>query len=56
MQGAGAPASTNAAPARQTPATAARAAMAAQQWGKVPRNAVCPCGSGKKFKHCHGKT
>ena len=24
-------------------------------WGKVPRNAVCPCGSGKKFKHCHGK-
>jgi preprotein translocase subunit SecA len=24
------------------------------QWGKVPRNAPCPCGSGKKFKHCHG--
>ncbi len=24
-------------------------------WGKVQRNAVCPCGSGKKFKHCHGK-
>ena len=24
-------------------------------WGKVPRNALCPCGSGKKFKHCHGK-
>ena len=24
-------------------------------WGKVPRNAKCPCGSGKKFKHCHGK-
>jgi preprotein translocase subunit SecA len=23
-------------------------------WGKVSRNAVCPCGSGKKFKHCHG--
>ncbi len=23
-------------------------------WGKVPRNAPCPCGSGKKFKHCHG--
>ena len=22
---------------------------------KVPRNAPCPCGSGKKFKHCHGK-
>jgi preprotein translocase subunit SecA len=24
-------------------------------WGKVPRNAPCPCGSGKKYKHCHGK-
>ena len=24
-------------------------------WGKVPRNAPCPCGSGNKFKHCHGK-
>lgn len=24
-------------------------------WGKVQRNAECPCGSGKKFKHCHGK-
>lgn len=24
-------------------------------WGKIPRNAPCPCGSGKKFKHCHGK-
>ncbi len=23
-------------------------------WGKVSRNAACPCGSGKKFKHCHG--
>lgn len=24
-------------------------------WGKVPRNAACPCGSGKKYKHCHGR-
>lgn len=23
-------------------------------WGETPRNAACPCGSGKKFKHCHG--
>ncbi|MGB3808543.1 MAG: preprotein translocase subunit SecA [Parvibaculum sp.] len=23
-------------------------------WGKVARNAACPCGSGKKYKHCHG--
>ena len=22
---------------------------------KIPRNAPCPCGSGKKYKHCHGK-
>ncbi len=25
-----------------------------ETWGKVPRNAPCPCGSGKKYKHCHG--
>ncbi len=24
-------------------------------WGKVPRNAPCPCGSGRKYKHCCGK-
>ncbi len=23
-------------------------------WGRVSRNAPCPCGSGKKFKYCHG--
>ncbi len=23
-------------------------------WGKVGRNQACPCGSGKKYKHCHG--
>ncbi|MEK1867353.1 MAG: SEC-C metal-binding domain-containing protein, partial [Ensifer adhaerens] len=23
-------------------------------WGKVSRNELCPCGSGKKYKHCHG--
>jgi preprotein translocase subunit SecA len=45
------------------PATGAAAALAAparnpqdpQSWGKVGRNEACPCGSGKKFKHCHGK-
>ena len=26
-----------------------------QSWGKVGRNEPCPCGSGKKFKHCHGR-
>jgi preprotein translocase subunit SecA len=25
-------------------------------WSTTPRNAACPCGSGRKFKHCHGKT
>jgi preprotein translocase subunit SecA len=24
-------------------------------WGKVGRNEECPCGSGKKYKHCHGR-
>ena len=24
-------------------------------WAATPRNAQCPCGSGKKYKHCHGK-
>jgi preprotein translocase subunit SecA len=24
-------------------------------WGKVGRNEDCPCGSGKRYKHCHGK-
>ena len=26
-----------------------------ETWGKVGRNEPCPCGSGRKFKHCHGK-
>ncbi|WP_298259465.1 preprotein translocase subunit SecA [uncultured Litoreibacter sp.] len=24
-------------------------------WGNPGRNSACPCGSGKKFKHCHGE-
>ncbi|MCB4820869.1 preprotein translocase subunit SecA [Roseicella aerolata] len=24
-------------------------------WARTPRNAPCPCGSGRKFKHCHGR-
>ncbi|GJD52642.1 Protein translocase subunit SecA [Methylobacterium crusticola] len=24
-------------------------------WGRVGRNEPCPCGSGKKYKHCHGR-
>ena len=26
-----------------------------QTWSATPRNAPCPCGSGKKYKYCHGK-
>ncbi len=26
-----------------------------ETWGKIPRNAACPCRSGKKYKQCHGK-
>ena len=25
-----------------------------ETWGRVGRNEACPCGSGKKYKHCHG--
>ena len=24
-------------------------------WGRISRNAPCPCGAGRKYKHCHGK-
>jgi preprotein translocase subunit SecA len=33
----------------------ARNAQDPSSWGKVGRNEPCPCGSGKKFKHCHGR-
>ncbi|MEO1100863.1 MAG: SEC-C metal-binding domain-containing protein, partial [Pseudomonadota bacterium] len=36
------------------PAPNSRVAQAEADWSKTPRNAPCPCGSGKKFKHCHG--
>jgi len=32
----------------------ARVAGDPSTWGKVGRNEACPCGSGKKYKHCHG--
>ena len=48
---------------RRDPAQAAPADKAAAprksdippEWVGTPRNAPCPCGSGKKFKHCHGR-
>ncbi|MDJ0920224.1 MAG: preprotein translocase subunit SecA [Henriciella sp.] len=32
----------------------AMVAQAEEDWSRTPRNAPCPCGSGKKYKHCHG--
>ena len=32
----------------------AQAPVVKSDWDKTPRNAPCPCGSGKKFKQCHG--
>lgn len=48
---------------RPDPVTGENVATAAEErdpqnpesWGKVGRNEACPCGSGKKFKHCHGQ-
>jgi preprotein translocase subunit SecA len=36
-------------------AAAARNSDDPSTWGKVGRNEACPCGSGKKYKHCHGR-
>ena len=45
-----------AAGASQVPAaTAARDPKNPASWGKVGRNEDCPCESGKKYKHCHGR-
>ncbi len=38
----------------QADAPAARDPADPASWGKVGRNEPCPCGSGKKYKHCHG--
>ncbi|MBM3513165.1 MAG: preprotein translocase subunit SecA [Alphaproteobacteria bacterium] len=48
-----------AAPSQARPATAPKTVEGRNPgnpatWGKVSRNEPCPCGSGKKFKHCHG--
>jgi preprotein translocase subunit SecA len=34
---------------------APQAPVVKSEWDKTPRNAPCPCGSGKKFKLCHGR-
>jgi len=40
--------------ARLAAASGARDPNDPSTWGKVGRNEACPCGSGKKYKHCHG--
>ena len=56
-----APASVATAPAAVAVAVAVKAAKAGfveadpATWGNPSRNDPCPCGSGEKFKHCHGK-
>jgi preprotein translocase subunit SecA len=46
--GGGAPAVVADQPTTMTP-------VVKSDWDKTPRNSPCPCGSGKKFKLCHGK-
>ncbi|MEI8238458.1 MAG: preprotein translocase subunit SecA [Actinomycetota bacterium] len=36
------------------PTPAKQQTVVKDEWSKTPRNAPCPCGSGKKFKMCHG--
>ncbi|MBH1974279.1 MAG: SEC-C domain-containing protein, partial [Rhodobacteraceae bacterium] len=49
------------APVAVAPLATASAALAGfvesdpSTWGNPARNDLCPCGSGEKFKHCHGK-
>jgi preprotein translocase subunit SecA len=43
------------APADNGEADAAKAAPFVRRMGKIGRNDPCPCGSGKKYKHCHGR-
>src|SRR5215218_3326447 len=38
------------------PAPVKQQTIVKDEWSKTPRNAPCPCGSGKKFKMCHGAT
>jgi uncharacterized protein len=44
------------APAEVTRMLAAEEARLQQAYAHAGRNAPCPCGSGRKFKHCHGRT
>ena len=53
--GGGAAVATASRPAQRRRAAAVVDPQDPSTWGKVPRNAPCPCGAGKKYKHCHGR-
>ena len=53
-RGRGGPAPEKRAPIQTRKAAGAFDPADPATWGKVSRNAPCPCGSGKKYKHCHG--
>ncbi len=55
MASAGAGSDTAVAPVRSRQATGDMDPADPSTWGRVARNAPCPCGSGKKYKHCHGR-
>jgi preprotein translocase subunit SecA len=62
MAGAGGAAGGSQWPSQAPPAPSPQAAAAEavdpddpSTWGRVSRNAPCPCGSGRKYKHCHGR-
>jgi preprotein translocase subunit SecA len=42
-------------PAQQSAPVQRTVVKSAEDWSNTPRNATCPCGSGKKFKMCHGR-
>jgi preprotein translocase subunit SecA len=50
-----APSETGGVDERDEGTPAAGAALTDDQLASTPRNAPCPCGSGKKFKMCHGR-
>jgi uncharacterized protein len=44
------------APAEITQVLAFEESQKQAAFAKAKRNDPCPCGSGRKFKHCHGRT
>jgi preprotein translocase subunit SecA len=48
-------AGTEEAPAAPSASAQKTVVKDASDWSATPRNAPCPCGSGKKYKMCHGR-